>query len=379
MLPTVWMGLAQRPNLLDLTVKFPGTRFPRPTVIVPPLPKLVSLKLTDIDPLCYPDDISLLLCESKALSHLKMHWSPRMREAREPSVTLSSYFGRAIALNYKLPLKTLAFHNLYAQHDSVVHDLLDLTVEEFSMISSAAGVGDSADMAFIDYSWRTSPPKTMPPFKMIRGDKVSTTHCSLLGRLKGLERYYQITGRKLKPMEMDGSTESTPHYADPRPVPVESPVTPETPADPSLISLGASYLDNICNCHGSTLRHLLLMPQWRLSSEELARLVRSCPLLEQLLHAIRILDQPHESGLSDKILEKGVQYEECMLGKEAWKRNWTRLKWVGVGDFVFEVHGSEVITETAEDGSIQSRRKVLRRPLDAVKDVEIWSMDRLEI
>lgn len=283
MLPTVWMGLAQRPNLLDLTVKFPGTRYPRPTLIVPPLPKLVSLKLMDIDPLCYPDDISLLLCESKALRHLKLHWSPRMREAREPSVTLSSYFGRSIAVNYKIPLKTLAFQNLYTHHDSVVHDLLNHKVEEFSMISSAAGAGDSADMAFIDHTWRTSPPKTMPPFKMIRGDKISTTHCSLLGKLKGLERYYLVTGRKLKPMEMDGSTESTPHYADSCPVSLKSPVTPEAPADPSLITLGASYLDNIFKSHGPTLRHLLLMPQWRLSSEELARLVRSCPLLEQLV------------------------------------------------------------------------------------------------
>lgn len=102
------------------------------------------------------------------------------------------------------------------------------------------------------------------------------------------------------------------------------------------------------------------------------------PFLSQL-HAIRLLDQPDESSLSDKILEKGVKYEEYMLGKEAWERDWKRLKWVGVGDFVFEVHRSEVITETAEDGSIQKRRKVLRRPLDAVKDVEIWSMDRLEI
>ena len=283
MLPTVWMGLVQRPNLLDLTVRFPGTRFPRPTLVVPPIPKLISLKLTDIDPLCYPDDVSLLLYGSKNLRTLKMHWSSRMREAREPSVTLSSYFGKSIAMNYKMPLKSMAFHNLYAQHDSIVHDLFDSTVEEFSMISSAAGAGDSADMAFIDNNWRTSPPKTLPPFKMIRGDKISTTHCSLLGRLKGLERYYLITGRKPKAMGIEGSTESTPCNADPCPVSVQSPVTPETPADPSLVSLGASYLDNIFKCHGSTLRHLLLMPQWRLSSEELARLVRSCPLLEQLV------------------------------------------------------------------------------------------------
>ena len=68
-----------------------------------------------------------------------------------------------------------------------------------------------------------------------------------------------------------------------------------------------------------------------------------------------------------------------MLGREAWERDWERLRWVGVGDFVFEVCKSEVIKETAEDGATQNRRKVVRRPLDAVKDVEIWSLDRLEI
>lgn len=97
------------------------------------------------------------------------------------------------------------------------------------------------------------------------------------------------------------------------------------------------------------------------------------------LYAFRILEHPDESYLLDRMLEKGVEYQEYMLGKEALRRDWKRLKWVGVADFVFEVYKSECVKETAEDGTIQSRRKVVRRPLDAVKDVEIWSLDRLEI
>lgn len=79
------------------------------------------------------------------------------------------------------------------------------------------------------------------------------------------------------------------------------------------------------------------------------------------------------------MLEKGIGLEERLLGKEALERDWKSLRWVGVRDFVFEVYKSEVIEEIAEDGTIQNRRKVMRRPLDAVKDVEIWSLDRLEI
>lgn len=67
-LETVCQGLAQLQNLQSLTLRFPSSRHPRPTTIIPPMPNLRILKVTDIDPLCYPDDISLLLYGSKKVT-----------------------------------------------------------------------------------------------------------------------------------------------------------------------------------------------------------------------------------------------------------------------------------------------------------------------
>ena len=136
MLPTVWLGLAQRPNLTSLSVRAPSGRAPRPSLLVPPFPSLRSLTIKNIDPLCYPDNISLLLQGSKNLEHLKMHWSPRMREAREPSVNLHTYFGRVIAAQERMALKSIAFQNLYAFNESTFQQcLVPDKIESFTMIS----------------------------------------------------------------------------------------------------------------------------------------------------------------------------------------------------------------------------------------------------
>ena len=160
MLPTVWLGLAQRLNLTTLVVKAPSGRAPRPSLLVPPIPNLKTLIIKNIDPLCYPDNISLLLEGSKKLEHLSLHWSPRMRESREPSVNLHSYFGRVIAAHYKMPLKSIAFQNLYAHNESLFQQCLDPEkIESFTMISSVSGNDDAADLAFVEHGWRYAPPR----------------------------------------------------------------------------------------------------------------------------------------------------------------------------------------------------------------------------
>ena len=83
-----------RTSLASLTIRCQTRRTPRPTTIISPLPNLKTLVVYDIDPLCYPDDISLLIFGSKKLENLKLHWSPRMRAAGEESVNLMSIFGR---------------------------------------------------------------------------------------------------------------------------------------------------------------------------------------------------------------------------------------------------------------------------------------------
>ena len=401
MLPTVWQGLAQKQTLTSLTVKFPSVRLPRPTVLVPPIPSLQSLRITDIDPLCYPDDISLLLLESKNLQDLTLHWNPRMRSAREPSVSLHAYFGRIVAREHTLTLRSVTFANLYAANNGNFDTILDPKgLQELTFINSMGGAGDSGDTAFIDLSWTMHSHKKLPNPKMIRGDKISRLHCGFLGSSTGLERYYLIGATQPCEKQSNGYLVRTPSdSAIPYPsTPVAS--TPSTPIDHTAISLGKEYLDVVCKNHGPTLRHLLLKPQWRLSSEDLARLVRSCPNLEQLgigvefaelnilcllipflpkLSAIRILDDPHNGAFAEALKQWDDAFCESNMGPELAKEEYKQLRWLGLGDMVFEIKGLVWPDKIDENGEKIVMRDVKRASRKDVQHVEIWSMDSMEV
>ena len=411
MLPTVWQGLAQKKSLLSLTVRFPDKRIPRPMAVVPPIPSLRSIKITNIDPLCYPDDISLLLLGSKMLSDLKLHWSPRMRRAREPSVILHSYFGKVQAAGYRLPCKSVSVQNVYTHNKSDFTSFFDPnTMKELTFFNSHEGADDDPGASFIDDSWKLQPPSVLPNLKMVRGDSVSRTHCNLLGQMTGIERYYCVTGREPK-IRFNGTNTSTKNgtpstlsstCSEDSSSLVPTPEITPSESDSATALLGKFYLDNICKNHGTTLSHLLLRPEWRLTSEELARLVRSCPNLEQLgigisvelatskmlhlmipflsrLFAIRILDPADDHAFTDRMNEKGDEWQEQKIGDETWESQYNNMKWVGLGDLIYEISGAELIEEAGEGHQAKYRRVVKRRPYEAVKDIEIWSMDRLEI
>lgn len=69
----VYHGLAARPSSTSLTMKFPDLCIAKPYTVIPPMPTLRGLNVSNIDPLCYPDDISLLLLHSRKLEDLKLH------------------------------------------------------------------------------------------------------------------------------------------------------------------------------------------------------------------------------------------------------------------------------------------------------------------
>lgn len=93
-LKTLYQGLGAHSTLTSLTIKFPSSRLPRPCVMIPPMANLRVFWAMDIDPLCYPDDISMLLLGSKKLEDLRLHFSPRMRQEAESSLSMDTYFGR---------------------------------------------------------------------------------------------------------------------------------------------------------------------------------------------------------------------------------------------------------------------------------------------
>ncbi|PGH03406.1 hypothetical protein AJ79_07372 [Helicocarpus griseus UAMH5409] len=311
MLETVYLGLAQLPKLTSLELRFPSSRHPRPTTVVPPMPHLRALKITNIDPLCYPDDISTLLCKSKKLRELKLHWSPRMREAQEASVSLSDYFRKCIATKTKLALKKIAFHNLYALHREEVMEVMDPTAVEEVTVLNESNRPDDAALSFVDYSWPT-PDHYPMRIKSWRFDRFDKKACEFLGTLAGLERLYLVNGirdagdyiNSPRNLSSQSSTSLTPssresHFAgqngtthDGPPVSRADvinfrPHSPQ-PVPSSQPHLRDAFIQTIVSTHGSRLRHLLLPSRWPLPVQVIARLVRSCPNLEQLALATDI-------------------------------------------------------------------------------------------
>ncbi|KAJ5152204.1 hypothetical protein N7492_010499 [Penicillium capsulatum] len=290
MLEIVYSGLTQLPRLTSLTIRFPSTRHPQPTFVLPPMPHLRRLKITEIDPLCYPDDISTMLWKSKKLRDLRLHWSPRMRIAQEPSVSLHDYFRKCISAKQPLPVKKLSFQNLYAFHSEEFNIAFDpTTVEDVSFLS-----GDSAGLVnnFVENSWPTVPPHRKLKIKSVRLDAISKRNSEFLGNFKGIERLYfvNVTAdysdnlNSARPNAGLNSMLTPPISEHPSGTAANSPATTSSPASSLNMALGVrdSYLASITINHGATLRHLLLCSKWPLSTNMIARLVHSCPNLEQL-------------------------------------------------------------------------------------------------
>ena len=392
MLPAIWQGLARRSSLTKLTVRFPSSRHPRPITLVPPMPNLQHLKITDIDPLCYPDDISLLLLGSKKLRHLKLHWSPRMREARELSTHESAYFGRCATAKYTIPLLSICIQNLYTYHDISGCNLFDHSlVESITFLNSTGGLGDDPGSVFVDqHSWRKTDEDAPSNLKMLRVDKVSYQQCSFIENVKGLEKLYLIgpqssNGRRLK--------STTPNNGTPLPnSPASSYSSASSIDNPNIMSLKDEYIETITKKHGHTLKHLLLLPQWRLTDDEIALIMRRCPNLEQLgigaefsnfqhlrllvpflkrLTALRILSSPDDMTFVNKMREMDDRgMHEKRLSEETAKWNLSKLQYMELGgeDLIFSI------------GKTVGRRAVVKKKAwEDVKDIAIWAMDCHEI
>ena len=476
MLPVMWEIIAAKPTITSLTVRFPSTRLPSPVYTVPGLPSLTQLALLNLDPLCYPDSLSHLLCDSHNLQRLRLHWSPRMRRERESSVNLQMYFGKILLTERKLRLRSIAMQNLYTvEHEGNFLGMYDpRTLEAMTSIDSAGGVDDEANMVFVATAPKRLAP--MPRLRFLRGNKVSRRHCDALAKMAGLHEYYLITGRV--PRDDAGtpssgssaiaagngsvgsprrggpasatSAASPPHSArdaDGMSSPFGGPPLPSgwgsvqhtpgsggqgTPgghgasggpsssaggsgaADAPIAALGPAYLDAIVGAHGATLQRLLLMPQWRLAARDAALLARGCPQLRQLgcglapalglealgdallpglphLRALRLLDPTaadEGTGALDVARQLGDEWCVERLGLEAGKAIAARgdtagrcaLRWVGLGDMVFELREpAEQRFAELEGGQRVRLWGAVRRSVKDVAEVEIWKMDRLEI
>ncbi|KAF1937488.1 hypothetical protein EJ02DRAFT_55076 [Clathrospora elynae] len=413
-LHTVYQGLEGRSSLTSLTIRCQTRRIPRPTTIIPPLPNLQTLVIYDIDPLCYPDDISSLLLGSKKLENLKLHWSPRMRASGEESVSLLPIFSRCITARYAIPLKRLAMYNLYTRFSSdELNDVIDpTTMTEMTMINS---MGSSDPItAFLDNSWKVHNNRPTPKnLTMLRTDNAEKDGTMVMSRLTGLERLYFISNRQGKVAWNPDSTVVSP---------VSSSTTTSgmndgtmnangTPsgADQQCRDAGGEYLAIIQTKH-HTMRNLLLSDRWQLSDDALFKLCQSCPDLEQLgfsclvpplesmrqivalmpkLWAIRFLIRPN-SEFCDKMDSMDPEMHVFALATESWRPEYKNLKYLGLGDdMVFKLggvyfppKGRNKIPEGQENSMNAKRAGPIRRvelvSRDSVRHVEIWGMDSTE-
>ncbi|KAK0934918.1 hypothetical protein LTR29_013487 [Friedmanniomyces endolithicus] len=368
-LKTLYQGLATHVTLTNLTLRFPGSRVPRPSVMIPPMKSLRVFKATDIDPLCYPDDISMLLLGSPMLRDLRLHFSPRMRREAEPTLSLSTYFGRCAKANYSIPCTHFAMQNWFGPMDMFSMQMCRSVT--FLDTFGGIGSGGNAQNVYVDDTWKDLPPVASQHVELLRRSDAGVTNMYFVGA---------------KTPKLEG--------AAPHPT---SPITPgdSPPADEEMSRLGQEYLHVLTRQHGQSLRRLLLREEWPLTPDEVGDLARYMPDLEQLglaigaessavlrllapywpkLIAIRLL---HSEVLAEHM--RTVSHEDRMaaLGANLWQAGVEKLQWIGFGDAVYRV--GKAYQHIIEDGTWEWRREVTWASKADVQHVEVWGLDNLDI
>ncbi|KAL1296571.1 hypothetical protein AAFC00_000069 [Neodothiora populina] len=402
-LKTIYQGLASRNALVSLDIRFPSCRDPRPIIMLPPLPSLRNLRVSNIDPVCYPDDISLLLLHSKQLRILRLQWSPRMREAAEPSINLRAYFSRCLEAQYKIPLEHFALSNFYGINTGDLKEIGDPnTLRSTALINCFGGAGGAAATIFVDDSWKNIPDgKVFQNLKAFRVSEPSESHAKIVGTFSGLEELYFVNTPSQHMKRASSSTtlvtDSPRSTATPASVSSYSSISqsPIRSSDQAGVALCAEYLHVLFTKHGHSLKKLLLSNQWALSGTQIAELVSSCPKLEQLGLGLSE-DEPGAMRLvapflrnvtalrilSNEWLEKAMAIDSDLRDTMNWTSNdpiyWriplnSRMKWAGIGDRVFRI--GKAVQRTDDDGRLEWRKEVWPATLDDVKHIEIWNLD----
>lgn len=327
-----------------------------------------------------------------------------MREAHEPSINLAAYFGKCMAAQYRMPLRSMAIQNLYAHHDHEARcEIFDPSrLEEMTFLNSTGGIGDDGATAFMDTDWRGLETTAPLQLKSLRIDKVSRPQCEYLTQINSLERLYLISPHIRnhdEKVQCDGAT-TLPRS------PPSSTGSPGSVDNNNIVALKDDYLKAIIKHHGRTLKHLLLLPQWRLTDDDIAGIVRQCPNLEQMgigvefdnfkhlrllvpflsnLTVFRLLGNPDDMTFVNKMREldeKGMHEEK--IGEETVNQQWSRLRYMELGadDMIFEVGNRELMEEVnggGATGKLVYRRLVKKTQWESVRNIDIWKMDSLDL
>lgn len=397
-LKTLYQGLASRDTLTNLTIKFPSSRLPRPSVCIPPMPNLRSFRGIDIDPLCYPDDISVLLLGSKNLKDLRLHFSPRMRRSAEPTLNMETYFGRCIKAGYALKLEHFAMQNWFGPNTQSFNYVMDhKTCDSMTFLDTFGGAQGGSANVYVDDTWRNLPPDYKTNFRTIRFNEFAEQHIEMLNNSSGLEYVYVVNDRAGKPSMSSSVASPSSDYITPDDSPSSANTDPLSRLS-DIPMLGRQYVRCFTEKHGSTLKHLLLSSQWPLSETDVTNLIRNCPNLTQLgfalgfpnhstlrlvipflpnLRAFRVLYNSTMRSPENEMAGLSEEERIAILGRDLHLTGAHQLRWIGAGD---EVYRAGVAFEFVyPDGRKEMRRKIERASLSDVNDVEIWGLDTLDI
>ena len=430
LMPTVQRGLADLKTLRSLHIRMPASRAAQPTGEIPAMRCLQRLVVTNLDPLCYPDDISTLIYEATELRDLQVHFCPRMREAGEPSVQLSHILRKNIMNERKLTLRRLGVYNFFGKPEAELTTKAAniATVEEFTSINSfGKDEDDASDLGatFMDQAWLEGENVHMPNLKVWRVDQLHRSHLRSFKVRQGMQKIYLINARHGQP-NLGTQPDGTPSESDTTPNSATSstttnsghskhkfqPKSPSTPTPPP--TLKELYLDTICKASGVSLQHLIFPHKWTMTTSMVAKLIRACPNLTQLsacidcsdmefaqmllpflrgLEAMRVTVMPSQD--CDMTREEREQAQDTPEFTETLREllsgdGYDRLRYIGMGNRVWEAGGWEEVVRdvvgeegTLSDGMIRQetvrRRRLQRVSLDAVKDVAIWKVDSLDV
>ncbi|PIA98994.1 hypothetical protein CB0940_02483 [Cercospora beticola] len=393
-LKTLYQGLGTHNTLTTLTLRFPTIRVPRPSVIIPPMPNLRAFQLLDYDPLCYPDDLSMLFLGSKKLEDVRLHFSPRMRAEAENTMSLGAFFGRCYKADYKLQVKHFALQNWFGQNVLSFDQIFDdQTCTSATFIDTFGG--NDPRTIFVDETWNAVPHDLDVPFDRIRVNEISPRHVEIMRKQsKNMKALYLISNAKRqKTGYTPASNASNGEPPTPNGDAAHSPYDPNK--DPEWISLGKEYIHTIGDHHGSTLKHLLLSDVWAVPREDLAYLVRTCTQLEQL--GLALDDVQHESirllcpflpNLKClRILENEqlrqhfalYTHEQRMyqMANELATRGPLHLEFICLADCCYKIGG--LIEVPQENGTIEIQRQITMVDKGEAVKFEIWHLDTLDI
>jgi hypothetical protein len=394
------------------------------------MPRLRSLHLENLDPLCYNDDPSLLISEATNLETLKLHWSPRIRRERELSVSMAHFFGRVWAQKRGPRFKNIAFANLFSRNDYQLEENMNL--EHLQSVTTINCMnGDDPHTIFVDKTWtsRSARATEMKSLKQIRTDKIHEDTAKTLFQMHGLEAMYLVSNREWPtvPAKMSDRSNTTPestngeattpvlaigsaatngHASNPgTPISVNPTATPgnevmspSSDQQPNLltkrnIEMASMCIAAITKIHGATLKRLLLFDTWNLGAEAMLGLLSSCPNLEQVglaadysnpdfhdfltkclraapkLWALRVLFPPW-SEMAKTVMFVGLDIHAELLSVQTSNPEFGNLRWLGMGPLVHEL------------GEVENGRRKLRAVPwgdERLRAIEIFGLDNGEI